>query len=74
MKKKDPLQSFIVFLLENYKTNTRKSGIEALEDFKKYNVFDFLKQGYQVLHTQSMNFIIEEIKEYINNRNEIVSR
>lgn len=61
-------QQFQLFCLENYKIANNKKGNEALADFKRYDVFGFLKSGYEVLHTQSKNYIISEINTYIANK------
>lgn len=64
----DKTNQFLIFCLENYKIANKQKGESALSDFKKYNVFEFLKSGYEVLHTQSKNYIISEINTYIANR------
>lgn len=61
-------QQFQLFCLENYKIANNKKGNEALADFRKHNVFNFLELGYEVLHTQSKNYIISEINGYISNK------
>ena len=67
-------QTFIIFSLESYKNRLHKTGKEALEDFKIYNVFEYLEEGFDVLHTQSMPYVVDEIMVYIKNRNENISR
>jgi len=46
--------------MEAYKNEKGISGAEALLDFKKYNVFNFLESGFEVLHTQSKKYIIDD--------------
>ena len=61
-------EQFIVFCIEMYKKEKGISGMHAYSDFKKYSVFDFLQSGYEVLHTQSHTYIIQEIIEFIQQR------
>ena len=70
------VEQFIIFCLESYKTAIGISDEQAFNDFEKYDVFTYLAQGYDVLHTQGKLFIVADIKEYIANRknNETISR
>jgi hypothetical protein len=69
-----PVQSFQLFCLESYKHARGISGKLALSIFKKAKVFDYLASGYEVLHTQSKNYILSELDLYIKHRNGTVSR
>lgn len=73
-KKLTPVQNFQLFCLESYRSAKGISGIKALNDFKKASVFDLLASGFEVLHTQSKNYLITEITEYINHRHATLSR
>jgi hypothetical protein len=73
-KKLEPMQSFQLFCLESYRSAKGISGIKALNDFKRAKVFDLLASGFDVLHTQSKNYLIAEITEYINRRHATLSR
>lgn len=68
MKKNSSIQTFIIFCLEEYKNKKEMSGKNALNDFVNYNVFEFLESSFDILHSQSMNYIIDEINEFINNQ------
>jgi len=68
MNKLKPEQTFIIFCIEAYKQKNNISGKEVLNDFEKYEVFNFLEHAFEVLHTQSKNYIISEIEEYIKQR------
>ena len=67
MKKLSPIQTFIIFCLEEYKNKKEMSGKNALNEFVNYNVLEFLENHYDVLHTQSLSYIFEEINEYVKN-------
>jgi len=56
---------FFIFCAENYR---RLKSIEATEVhalFQKYGVYNFLKQNYEVLHSQGEKYILNEIEIYI---------
>ncbi len=59
-------QLFSIFILEAYKRRLKLTGPKALSLFKKYNVFSFLEEGYDVLHTQSIDYVVSEIQELIS--------
>ncbi len=69
-----PVQRFQLFCLESYRSEKGISGIKALNDFKRARVFNFLASGFEVLHTQSKNYLLAEITEYINQRHATLSR
>lgn len=45
------LARFVVFCLEAYKRAEGISGSEAAERFSRYGVTDYLRAGYDVLHS-----------------------
>ena len=59
------IEKYQLFCLEFYKIRQQISGKSALEDFEKYNVFDFIASGYEVLHTQSIEYAVTQIMDYI---------
>lgn len=69
-----PVQAFQLFCLESYRSAKGISGTKALADFRKAGVFNFLASGFEVLHTQSKNYLISEIIEFINRRHDPLSR
>lgn len=66
MEKK--INDFVVFCLEVYKTNGNMTGEETFEIFKQYGVLEYLKNGYEMLHTQGEEWIINDITEFLENR------
>ena len=68
MIKLNRTEQFQLFCLENYRIEKGISGVAALEDFNRCQVFDFLSSGYEVLHTQGKNYIIAEINDFIERR------
>jgi hypothetical protein len=61
------VQLFLCFCYEHYIRISGKSTTEVLYLFEKYGCFDFIKSNYDVLHTQSMDYIMSAIDEYISN-------
>lgn len=62
----DDVAYFIAFCVEIYKNAHHLSGAEASVVFNRYNIMDFLADNYEVLHTQSPQWILDEIEETIN--------
>jgi hypothetical protein len=62
------IEKFTIFCLESYKTARNINGSQALKDFEEYDVFAYLVQGYDVLHTQGKQFITADIEQYIAKR------
>ncbi len=58
---------FVAFCIEQYKMATKQTGSEVEQMFSQQGVIKFLIDHYEVLHTQSAQFIQEEIGEYLNN-------
>lgn len=57
-----------MFCLENYKSEKKLSPHEALELFSKHHIYDFLKDTYEMLHTQDREYIINSISTYIKKK------
>ncbi len=69
---------FLSFCIEQYKNKHHVSTEDVVSLFEKYGVLTYLENNFEVIHTQSYQWIIEEIDEFINNRkkkleNDIVS-
>ena len=63
-----PIRNTLVFktcCLENYKYRHSLSGKEALLIFDRYNVFQYLTDFYDLLHTCGINYILDDIEAYI---------
>ena len=64
MKNQD-IAYFLSFCIEQYKNAKGLNGAEVLETFAKYDVLDYLNNHFEILHTQSRQWILEDIDEYI---------
>ena len=59
---------FISFCIEQYKNENGLSGNEAMRILDQYGVLEYLECNFDVLHTQSRQWIMEDIDEFINVR------
>lgn len=59
---------FQMYCLENYKAEKNLSAHETLELFSKHHVYEFLKDTYEMLHTQDKEYIINSISTYIKKK------
>ena len=71
MSKRDQdIAYFLSFCIEQYKIGKRISGAESSEILGRYGVLDYLADHYEVLHTQSRQWLMEDIDEFISLRKE----
>ena len=61
---------FLSFCIEQYKADKGISGSESAEILARYGVLDYLADHYEVLHTQSRQWLLEDIDDFINLRKE----
>ena len=59
---------FISFCIEQYKQKHHLTGEQAMLELDQYGVLEYLEEFYEVLHTQSAQWIVEDIDNYINQR------
>ena len=67
-KQKLDIAYFVAFCIEQYKHTHNISGREAMRLLDNYGVLDYLAENYEILHTQSRQWILEDIDEFINIR------
>lgn len=67
-KKKQDIAYFISFCIEQYKNENHLTGVEAMRQLDEYHVLDYLSEHYEVLHTQSRQWLMEDIDEFIKRR------
>lgn len=61
---------FVSFCIEQYKSVNGMNGADVAELFFTSGVADYLRSNYEVLHTQSRQWIMEEINDFIKKRTE----
>lgn len=59
---------FYTYCLENYATSKRMSGMRAWLCFKESGVDEYVIDNYDLLHTQGLDFILDDIQRFINRR------
>ena len=64
-KQKQDIAYFLSFCIEQYKKAKGIDGAEVIKTFAKFDVFDYLNNHFEILHTQSRQWILEDIDEFI---------
>lgn len=59
---------FLAFCIEQYKKTKGLTGEQAAQTLDKYGVLEYLEEFYDVLHTQSHQWVLEDIDDFINIR------
>lgn len=67
-KRKLDIAYFLSFCIEQYKEAKHLSGQETVQLFGQYGVLNYLEDNYEPLHSQSRQWILEDIEEFINLR------
>ena len=72
MTKRDTdIAYFLSFCIEQYKRHISASGSDVMELFVQYGVDIYLINNFEILHTQSFQWLMEEIDEYIKQAKEV---
>lgn len=69
-KKRQDIAYFVSFCIEQYKNAKHLTGVQAMRLLDEYKVLDYLSEHYDILHTQSYQWILEDIDEFIRSRKE----
>lgn len=69
-KKRQDIAYFVSFCIEQYKNAKHLTGAQAMRLLDEYKVLDYLSEHYEILHTQSYQWILEDIDEFIRSRKE----
>lgn len=67
-KRQQNISYFVSFCVEQYKHAKKLTGGEAMAHLDRYGVLDYLAENYEILHTQSHQWILEDIDEFIHIR------
>lgn len=59
---------FLSFCIEQYKAEKGISGADAVQVLKLYGVLEYLAEHFDVLHTQSKQWLLADIDEFIQIR------
>jgi len=67
MENDKKMYRFIIFCLEHYRIFKQITAMQALSLFRRTGVFQYLVEGYEVLHTQGTKYLVADIEDFINN-------
>ena len=59
---------FYTYCLENYAIRKQISGMCAWLLFKEYGADEYVIDNYDLLHTQGLEYVLDDIQRYINRR------
>lgn len=59
---------FLSFCIEQYKQRHHLTGEQAMQVLAEHDVLDYLEKHYEILHTQSAQWIVEDIDFVMKNR------
>ena len=59
---------FYTYCLENYATLKQISGMRAWVLFKETGADEYVIDNYDLLHTQGMDYVLDDIQRFINRR------
>lgn len=59
---------FVAFCIEQYKVYSHTDGADVAELFDRYGVIAYLHDNFDVLHTQSSQWLMQEIDEYVKRK------
>lgn len=59
---------FTSFCIEQYKNAKGLNGLQAMQILERHGVLNYLEEHFDVLHTQSHQWIVEDIDEFIKLR------
>lgn len=63
-----PAFEFYCYTLEKYAIGKGIGGLQAFALFKEYDVDEFLRNHYDLLHTQGTGYVLDEIDRFIQRR------
>ena len=70
VKKELDIAYFISCCIEQYKVHISANGNEVMDLFDKYRVTEYLSDNFEILHTQSRQWLLEEIDDFIQQKKE----
>ena len=64
----DNVTKFLVYCIEIYKTANKLNGKQVTQLFTQNNIYEYLVDCYDALHTTGPQYIIEDIAGLIEER------
>jgi hypothetical protein len=59
---------FIIYCIEEYRTANKLTGRQVINIFEKNNIYEFIEDSYDALHTFGGDNIVWNIQDYIEHR------
>ena len=59
---------FLSFCIEQYKNSKGQTGEESILELIRYWVLEYLQEFFDVLHTQSRQWLLADMDDFINKR------
>lgn len=59
---------FYTYCIENYASRKRMSGMQAWVTFKETGADEYVINNYDLLHTQGIEYVLDDIQRFINRR------
>jgi len=59
---------FIIYCIEEYRWAYKLTGRQVISIFNKYNVYEFIENSYDALHTYGSDNILWNLRDYIEHR------
>jgi len=59
---------FIVYCMEEYRWAYKLTGRQVIAIFKKHNLYEFIEDSYEALHTYGSDNILWNLRDYIEHR------
>ena len=60
--------------MEIYKRAEKLTGVEVLDLFSRYNLFDYVLEFYEILHIHGVRYILQDINNYVSEQNKVLYR
>lgn len=64
----DAVFEFYTYCLENYAIHNQISGMRAWVAFKESGADDYVIDNYDLLHTQGLEYVLDDIQRFIDKR------
>lgn len=59
---------FLIYCTELYKSAKNMTGKQVSELFSRYDVWNYIYSCFEALHTTGANYIVDDIDQYIKER------
>lgn len=59
-------EKYTLFLLEQYRAKHNISAAESYDFFAENNLFDYINDTFDAIHTEDTDFVLSQIEKTIN--------